>query len=409
MAKKIGGILLVVVVLVAAIGGVLIFKHQQDVKAAHVRQEKIYQALQKKEQLAFKTAYDSGKASDIARAESLIDKLHKQDKVGAEKKVQVLKADLADIASARTAVAQAQKLQNDDSVAAAQTQVNQLTTPYESKDKAALQATLSAVKQKVAAAQAAAEKAKKLAAAKALAAKKAEEAKAAAEKLAAQKAAQAKAAAATTNNVSSASPVPAGKKLIALTFDDGPNPATTPTLLATLQRENVHVTFFALGQEAQANPSIIKQEAAMGNEVASHTWDHADLTTLSPAAQTQEIMSAHNLINQLTGQNVMLFRPPYGSYSKTTLSLTNLTAVCWSVDTNDWRYVNNTQAVVNNALSGAHDGAIILIHDIHYWSVAAVPQIIDSLKAQGYTFVTVSQLLQARDGGAKAQQVYFGQ
>lgn len=131
------------------------------------------------------------------------------------------------------------------------------------------------------------------------------------------------------------------------------------------------------------------------------------MVTLSPDQQKQEIESANQLINKITGKNVTLFRPPYGSYNKSVLSQTNLSAVNWTVDTNDWRY-RTSAPVVQNVSTYAHDGAIILMHDIHQWSVNAVPQIIKNLKAQGYTFVTVSTLLTVQDGGAKAQQVYFG-
>ncbi|WP_337970384.1 polysaccharide deacetylase family protein, partial [Virgibacillus salexigens] len=117
------------------------------------------------------------------------------------------------------------------------------------------------------------------------------------------------------------------------------------------------------------------------------------------------IESANQLINKITGKNVTLFRPPYGSYNKSVLRQTNLSAVNWTVDTNDWRY-RTSAPVVQNVSTYAHDGAIILMHDIHQWSVDAVPQIIKNLKAQGYTFVTVSTLLTVQDGGAKAQQVY---
>ena len=403
MAKKIIGVLLGVIVVAGLVTGGLIWKHQTEVKAQQAKAVRVYKALQNRAQTAVKTAYTSRQASDIQAAQKLADKLHQNDKAKAKSKLAQLKSNLTAIAQAQTAVDSLAKNRTDQTIAQAQSKINLLSNSYEAKDKAALQAKLQAQKNQ-------------LAADKAAAAAKAKAAKLAAEKAAAAKQAAAKAAQTgqanqpnSNNSTAGAKSTPAGGKMIALTFDDGPNPATTPTLLATLQRYGVHATFFALGQEAQASPNLIKQEAAQGNEVASHTWDHADLTTLSSAAQTQEIMSAHNLINQLTGQNVMLYRPPYGNYNATTLAATDLTAVCWSVDTNDWRYVNNSQAVIDNALSSAHDGAIILIHDIHSWSVAAVPTIIERLKAEGYQFVTVSQLLQARDGGAQAHRVYFGQ
>ncbi|MCI3861380.1 polysaccharide deacetylase family protein [Lactococcus garvieae] len=197
------------------------------------------------------------------------------------------------------------------------------------------------------------------------------------------------------------------QKLIALTFDDGPNPATTPHLLDILKENNVKATFFTLGQKAQLSPDIVKREAKEGHEVGSHTWDHEDLLTCSPKEQKEEIERASNLVGQISGQKQTLFRPPYGNFNKEILSLTNLSAINWSVDTNDWRYTSS-DPVVQNTLMYAHDGAIILLHDIHSWSVDAVPEIINELKKENYKFVTVSELLK-KEGGIKKQQVYYGE
>lgn len=197
-----------------------------------------------------------------------------------------------------------------------------------------------------------------------------------------------------------------GKKLIALTFDDGPNPTTTPQLLEILESKKVPVTFFALGENAQKYPDIIKQEAKNGHEVASHTWDHKDLQRLSVEEQKKEILNANQLINKITGQDISLYRPPYGSYNDNILKVTPLTIVNWSVDTNDWRY-NTSEPVIENALNYAYDGSIILMHDIHSWSVEAVPQIIDDLHKQGYTFVTVSTLIEIHSGKITPQTAYF--
>lgn len=197
------------------------------------------------------------------------------------------------------------------------------------------------------------------------------------------------------------------KKVIALTFDDGPTPETTPQLLDILDTKKVPVTFFALGENAQKYPEIIAKEAQKGHEVASHTWDHSDLKTLTKEKQKEEILKANQLINKITGQDIALFRPPYGSYDESTLELTPLTTVLWSVDTNDWQY-NNSAPVIQNAISSAYDGAILLMHDIHPWSVEAVPTIIDELSKEGYTFVTVSTLLKLQNNNSiKPHTAYF--
>ncbi|GBG96690.1 polysaccharide deacetylase family protein [Lactococcus termiticola] len=356
----------VIALLVIGIGGTgLAIKLNHD--------QQVYAALKSKEADAEEKAKKSRKPEDIQLAQKLADELKDGDKTVATEHIKDLKSDLIKLNNASSAVDKADAKPTEEDTSLAQKLVDQLSSDYLSKDKEGLQKRLDKDKEVVAKQKEAAEAAKKAAAE---AAKVAEETK--------------------------------GQKLIALTFDDGPNPQTTPGLLQTLKSKGVVATFFALGQQAQANPDIIKQEAAAGNEVASHTWDHKDLTTLSPGAAKQEILSAHDTINSLSGQNTNIFRPPYGSYNQSTLALTDLAAVNWSIDTNDWRY-NSPAPVVQNAMSAAHPGAIILMHDIHPWSVAAVPQIIDQLKAQGYTFVTVTKLLEARDGGVQAHQVYFGQ
>lgn len=391
--KKIGIIVGVALVVIAGTSGGIYLKHQHDVQAEKARVARVYAASKSKATRAVAKAYASGKTEDVQKAEALVAQLHSKDRKKSQAKLETLKLDLQAIATAKAAVDTLTANLSDDNLTQAQSKIAALTSAYTAKDKATLQQLVNQQKEKLAAQKLAEEQKAK--------------AEAEAQKAAAEKAAQEKAAQERAGQTSSPA-IPAGSKLIALTFDDGPNPASTPQLLEILQNAGVPATFFALGQEAQAYPDLIRKEAALGNEVASHTWDHKDLTTLNPTAQQQEILSANHLINQLTGQNVTLFRPPYGAYNASVLAQTNLSAVNWSVDTNDWRY-NTPAPVVQNALANAHDGAIILLHDIHSWSVAAVPQIIQTLKAQGYTFVTVSQLLEARYGGAQAHQIYFGQ
>lgn len=199
----------------------------------------------------------------------------------------------------------------------------------------------------------------------------------------------------------------ANKKIIALTFDDGPSSAHTPALLDSLKAAGVKATFFVLGNNAAANPAILKREAAEGHEIASHTVDHAQLTKLPQASQTQEIESAAATIKSITGQDHPFYRPPYGAYNDTTLKASSRSPILWSNDTEDWRRMNSA-ADTAAAIANPHDGEIILMHDIHGQSVAAVPQIILSLQAQGFTFVTVSQLIEARYGEIKPSTVYTG-
>lgn len=191
---------------------------------------------------------------------------------------------------------------------------------------------------------------------------------------------------------------------IALTFDDGPGPHTQK-LLGHLRRAGVHATFFMLGSQVEAYPKVASAVAAAGNEIGVHTWDHRDLTRLTPSQIDREIGSTVRIIRKDAGVSPRLLRPPYGAMNAhvhAAARRAGLALALWDVDTLDWK-TRSTKKTVAAAVRGARRGSIILVHDIHPTTVAAVPAIIRKLRAKGYTFVTVSQLL----GRTKPGQKYF--
>jgi peptidoglycan/xylan/chitin deacetylase (PgdA/CDA1 family) len=193
-------------------------------------------------------------------------------------------------------------------------------------------------------------------------------------------------------------------KCIALTFDDGPGPYTQK-LLGYLRAGQVPATFFMLGRQVETYPKVAAAVAAAGNEIGVHTWDHRDLTRLRPAQIDREIGSTVAIIKKVTGVSPRYLRPPYGAMNPNVHAAgrrAGLALVLWSVDTLDWK-TRSTPATVSAAVKAARRGSIILVHDIHPTTVAAVPAIISQLKAKGYTFVTVSQIL----GKTKPGQKYF--
>jgi len=194
-------------------------------------------------------------------------------------------------------------------------------------------------------------------------------------------------------------------KCIALTFDDGPGPYTLH-LLNDLRAADARATFFMVGTQVAAHPSVAHAVAADGNEIGIHTWDHPNLTKLSPARINQEITSTAREIEKAAGFHPRFLRPPYGAMNAqvhTVAGEDGLAMALWSVDTLDWK-TRSTAKTVAAALGGARRGRIILLHDIHPWSVAAVPQIVQGLQKQGYTLVTVSELL----GKVKPGRAYSG-
>lgn len=191
-------------------------------------------------------------------------------------------------------------------------------------------------------------------------------------------------------------------KCIALTFDDGPGPET-PRLLQILADKDVPATFFMVGKNAQARPETVKAVLDAGHELGDHTWNHPDLRTVSAEQVRKEVSDTSAAIAAGAGQGPTVMRPPYGATNDTVLSVLKdlgLPVVMWSVDTEDWKN-KSTSETRARAVAGAHPGAIILQHDIHSWSIDAVPGIIDDLRAQGYSFVTVSQLFDTMNPGEK--------
>lgn len=179
--------------------------------------------------------------------------------------------------------------------------------------------------------------------------------------------------------------------VVALTFDDGPNPDTTPQVLKILKKYKAKATFFVVGKSIAGNEQILKDELVAGHEIGNHTWDHPQLNKLTPSQASQEINQTSQALEGATGKAPILLRPPYGATNPTVRSLTDLYQVLWDVDTYDWKN-RTTQSILNQVKSQVQDGSVILMHDIHQTTVDALPAVLDYLSSQGYEFVTVSKL-----------------
>ncbi|MBE4741146.1 MULTISPECIES: polysaccharide deacetylase family protein [Streptomyces] len=178
---------------------------------------------------------------------------------------------------------------------------------------------------------------------------------------------------------------------IALTFDDGPAAPETATLLTHLARYKARATFFTTGQNVAAHPDLVRAEARAGHEVGNHSWNHPDLTKLTPEQIASQLNRTSAAIEAATGKEPTLFRPPYGAINSTVRSATRLSPVLWDVDTEDWKYPDAAK-VAQTVIDKAQRDSVVLMHDIHPTSVAAIPQILRTLTARGYHFVTVSHL-----------------
>jgi peptidoglycan/xylan/chitin deacetylase (PgdA/CDA1 family) len=193
---------------------------------------------------------------------------------------------------------------------------------------------------------------------------------------------------------------------IALTFDDGPGPYT-PEVLSVLARENVPGTFFEVGVLEQYFHASTAEIVARGYPIGDHTQTHAPMSKLSAAGQQSQLLEETSQIGAFGAPFPRLFRPPYGLWNSTTLSLLKkyrMLMILWTVDTSDYREPG-VSAIVNSAVSGARPGAIILMHDAggnRSETVEALPLIISALRARGYKLVTVPRLL--LDNPAPADQ-----
>lgn len=196
-----------------------------------------------------------------------------------------------------------------------------------------------------------------------------------------------------------------GKKLVALTFDDGPSRETTPRLLDILKEKAAVATFFELGMRADGEPDITKRIFEEGHEVGSHTMGHRNLVELPDGDIEWEIKEAESTFERLLGHKVPLTRVPYGNTNEKVREVTGTPLVYWSVDTKDWESKDSGK-VVEETMRSVSDGAIVLYHDIYPSTVDAIPAVIDELRGQGYEFVTVSELSELRGVEMKKGETY---
>ncbi|MNH89995.1 Peptidoglycan-N-acetylglucosamine deacetylase [compost metagenome] len=193
--------------------------------------------------------------------------------------------------------------------------------------------------------------------------------------------------------------VKTSEKRVALTFDDGPDNRYTPQILDILQENQVKATFFLVGRQIDKDPSVVKRIYSEGHEIGNHTVNHPNLNKMEVQEISQEIENNNAKIKELTGYTPVLFRSPYGNASekvKDVLKQNHLMLVNWSVDTRDWKETS-PEMILANLKKEIHPGSIVLQHSfggrkVHN-TIQALPEEIKWLKEQGYTMVTVSELI----------------
>lgn len=195
---------------------------------------------------------------------------------------------------------------------------------------------------------------------------------------------------------------PRTDRRVALTFDDGPDAAWTPRVLDTLAARDVRGTFFLVGGRAERTPETVRRIVDGGHEVASHGWSHRSLWLCGPRRTEEEIGRSQALLARLTGRAPALFRPPWGMVNAAmfrVLRRHGMRCVLWSIQPEGLRPAA-AQAQVERVLGRAHPGAIVDLHDAEGTPgaparlVEALPAMIDGLRAAGYGFATVGELLE---------------
>lgn len=195
-------------------------------------------------------------------------------------------------------------------------------------------------------------------------------------------------------------------KLVCFTFDDGPYAPVTNKILDTLEKYNGRATFFVVGDRADTYSDEIIRASKMGCEIGTHTYSHVNLNSLSVPEMQEEIKKSCDAISKYTGKKVKVLRPPEGAANDTVKANVGMPMVMWSVDSRDWES-RNADSVYNMVMNNVYDGSIVLMHDLYPATAEAFARLVPELKAQGYKFVTFSELMEIRGVDVEAGEKYF--
>ncbi|MBR4726998.1 MAG: polysaccharide deacetylase family protein [Clostridia bacterium] len=224
----------------------------------------------------------------------------------------------------------------------------------------------------------------------------------------------------TATTTAAATANPKTEKLIALTFDDGPNAATTNRILDALEQNGAKATFFVCGYcLGEKGAQVVKRQIALGCEIGNHTKDHKTLTKLSASSIATQVGYVNDRVKEIAGYDVKLLRAPGGAY-KGVLDQVDMPFIQWSIDTNDWRWKDEAhkdrtdaersaklEEIKDFVLDSAEPGAIVLMHDIYDFSADLAGMVIPALIAKGYKLVTVSEMYQRYGEQLKPSTIYF--
>jgi len=188
------------------------------------------------------------------------------------------------------------------------------------------------------------------------------------------------------------------QKVVALTFDDGPDGKYTAQIIEILAQYNIKATFFLIGSLVDEHPSVVKDIVNNGHLAANHSWSHPNLRLKNTDKVKNELVDTTEAIKNISGLEPLLFRPPYGEMSLEGMEQAiqlDYTVAGWSVDSMDWQ-ASTANEILVNTLTDTQRGSIILLHSAGSNlddTLEALPELIYTLKAQGFEFVTLDLLL----------------
>lgn len=195
------------------------------------------------------------------------------------------------------------------------------------------------------------------------------------------------------------------KPMVALTFDDGPYDRVTNRIVKVLAKHDSRATFFVVGNRVERYADTMKNAYNKGNQIATHTFDHGDLSKMKKKQIRRELKRAFRVMKKINGENPTMLRPPYGNVNDKMRQTIRIPMIYWNVDTEDWASRNKDKIL--SRCKSIKDGDIVLMHDLYPSTAAAVEKLVPNLCKKGFQLVTVEELFYYKGIDAKGGKVYF--
>ena len=195
------------------------------------------------------------------------------------------------------------------------------------------------------------------------------------------------------------------KPMVALTFDDGPYDRVTNRIVKVLAKHDSRATFFVVGNRVERYADTMKNAYNKGNQIATHTFDHGDLSKMKKKQIRRELKRAFRVMKKINGENPTMLRPPYGNVNDKMRQTIRIPMIYWNVDTEDWASRNKDKIL--SRCKSIKDGDIVLMHDLYPTTAKAVKKLVPRLVKQGFQLVTVDELFYYKGIPIKAGELHF--